>query len=266
MYRYIRSAQATASQAKKLSAGWRQSVKEDRQWQEYIRNKYNHLSGEMDHIDDTCNNKVEEFLTNQIERGIVNNQLSLRYVSIPRQGGYKCLLSLGYEGGYIRVVYDVGSSVLSVSDTYSVPEDIIDVCEKFVNDLSGSNELNTLSNFLMPYIDKYQNLNSQLESLHAFTDQDYPSFKYFTENIVGSGLLIPNGDPTFPVPNYYRPIRVTKTGLIRCKGLSYIPSEGGFTYFVESNKTYPVLLRYAGRHCDLFTERQVINMEKSYTY
>lgn len=263
MYRYIRSAQATASQAKKLSAGWRESVKEDRRWKEDILNTKNYLSDEKDRIYDTCKSKVEEFLTDQIERRRVNNRLSLSYVFIPREDGYKGGFDLKYEHEYINVEYDVGSSTLSVSDTYSASEDFIDVCEKFVNELSGSTELNTLSDFLIPYIDKYQNLNSQLRSFGELTYQDYPSFKFFTENIVGSGLLIPNGDPTFPVPNYYRPIRVTKTGLIRCEGLSYIPSEGGFVYFVESNKTYPVLLRYAGRYCDLFTERQVINMEKS---
>ena len=264
MYRYIKSAQATASLAKKLSAGWRESVKEDKQWKEVTLNKYKDINYEINSISDICNSKVEEFLTNQIERK-VSNRVSPGFVFVPWGYGYKGNFRLVFEGGYVDVVYNVGSSVLTVHDEYPESSDAVDMCERFVNELSGSNELNALSNFLMPYIDKYLDLNGQLKPLSKLTYQDNPSFKFFTENIVGSGLLIPNGDTTFPVPNYYRPIRVTKTGLIRCEGLSYIPSEGGFTYFVESNKTYPVLLRYAGRHCDLFTERQVINIEKSYT-
>lgn len=250
MYRYIRSAQATASQAKKLSTGWRQAYVQDvknYRYQKTLLTKHHDVEHEF-------SNELQTLLNKYVDSKIATTKVYFIDVS-KSQVRVSIYYKVAGSNEEYHIDYYMPSNNFDV-DTDPSLENTVEV-ETVLKDL-------TKTPYLKNLCDKYTEdlIESYNSWQQAFLKSDHlVSFEFFAENIVGSGLFIPQSGN---VGMYYKPLRVGKDGYtIICQKCYY---KNGELVAKQVNKGYDTLEDYASNTFTLLTERQVINREKSYTY
>ena len=256
MYRYIKSAQATASLAKKLSAGWRQAYTEDvktNRYQETLWTKHHDLKNKFVYELQTLLNKyvTSEIATMQVRQ--VNADIYTSEVKVDihyKVSGSDRKYSVTYfmpSNNFSTTSYDLGRLVET-----ALPVELENVLTHL-----------TKTPYLKNLCDEYtEDLVESYNSWAEVFDKSYglASYEFFVENIVGSGLFIPQ--PGRHV--YYKPLRVAKSDhIIICEKCYY---DNGSLVAKKVNKEYDTLVNYVSPAFTLLTERQVVNLEKSYTF
>lgn len=252
MYRYINSTQATASLAKKLSAGWKQAYKKDvdnKRYQETLLTKFYNLEHKFtDELQTLLNRYVDsEIATMQVRRANVDIHKSEVKVYIHyKVSGSDRTYSVTYSmpsNNFSTTSYDLGRLVET-----ALPVELENVLTHL-----------TKTSYLKNLCDKYtEDLVESYKSWAQVFDRSYDSvsYEFFVENIAGSGLFIPQ--PGRHV--YYKPLRVAKSEhIIICEKCYY---DNGSLVAKKVNKEYDTLVNYVSPTFTLLTERQVINLEK----
>ena len=214
MYRYIKSAQATASLAKKLSAGWKQAYKKDvdnNRHQETLLTKYYNLENKFtDELQTLLNRYVtSEIATMQVRRADVDISKSEVEVYIH----YKVP---GSDRKY-SVTYFMSSNNFSTTgyDLRRLVETALPVeLESVLTHLTKTPYLKNLCDkYTEDLIESYNSWAQAFDTSHGLA-----SYEFFVENIVGSGLFIPQPRSH----TYYKPLRVAKSEhIIICEKCYY---------------------------------------------
>ena len=252
MYRYIKSAQATASLAKKLSAGWKQAYTQDVKNYRYEDSLLRKLH-ELEH-------KFEDEFKQLLDEVIDPNIATTRILMTEQ---HKSEVS-------VRVLFRYKHENSEYSFDWHMPNNTFDFKDYFNRDVKNNPLYKELEQALMGLTRDKRMKNIQekytedLLEAHevwqeAFTiSNNLLSYEFFVENIIGSELFIPQSEGV-----YYGPLKVAKREhTIICEKCYY---DNGGLVAKKVNKGYDTLVKYASDTFTLLTERQVLNIEKSYT-
>lgn len=250
MYRYINSTQATASLAKKLSAGWKQAYKKDVDNNRHHRRQLRSLS----ELEQELKDEFQQLLDEVVDPNIATTQVF-------HIGTLISPVSIGvyfkYKDGRKWYTFDweLADNTFRFSEYDSAgmkTDPRYREFEQILTDLTKNKKMKDIQ-------EKYG--EDILEADKAWGDAFFASnnshsYKFFMENVVGSGLFIPKPRTGL----YYKPLRVSKDPhTIICEECYYV--NGGLTS-KQVNKGYDTLIDYVAPTFTLLTERQVINLEK----
>lgn len=250
MYRYINSTQVTASQAKKLSAGWKQAYKKDVDNRRSHRNHIRSLS-ELEH---ELQDEFQQLLDEVVDPDIATTQV---FMIFERDPVVRICVYFKYKDGNKWYTFDWympdNTFKLSEYDSAGMKENpLYREFEQILTDLTKNKKMkNIQEKYTEDILEAYKAWD---EVFWAYNNSH--SYKFFMENVVGSGLFIP--EPRTGV--YYKPLRVSKSPYtIICHQCYY---KGDSLVAKQVNRGWNPLEGYAAPMFTLLTERQVINLEK----
>lgn len=250
MYRYIRSAQATASQAKKLSTGWRQAYAKDVNNYRYQKNLLRKLH-ELEH-------KFEDEFKQLLDEAVDPSIATTRILMTDQHNSEVS----------VHVLFKYNHENKEYSFNWHMPNNTFDFERYFNRGVKDSPLYKELEQALigLTHDKRMKNIQERyMEDLlkayevwqEAFKVSDnLSSYEFFKENIIGSGLFIPQPGSRM----YYKPLRVAKSEhIIICEKCYY---DNGSLVSKQVNKEYDTLVDYVSPTFTLLTERQVVNLEK----
>lgn len=250
MYRYINSAQVTASQAKKLSVGWRQAYAKD-------VNNYRYEEGLLRKLHELEHKFEDEF--KQLLDEVIDPHIATTRILMTDQEDSKVS---------VRVLFKYNHEKKEYSFDWHMPDNTFNVNDYFNRGVKNNPLYKELEQALMGLTHDRRMRSIQerymedlLEAYEVWKEafhisNNLLSYEFFTENIIGSGLFIPQPG----IRMYYKPLRVAKREhIIICEKCYY---DNGELVAKQVNKGYDTLVDYVSPTFTLLTERQVINLEK----